>query len=103
MLNRFYFKYTFFCFSPTPILAFLDDYAFLIRGLLDLYEASLDADWLQWAEALQEQQDRLFWDAKNFGYFTSSADDSTILIRGKEGRWPLIFYTHMHKFNISYC
>ncbi|XP_063917283.1 spermatogenesis-associated protein 20 [Zophobas morio] len=70
--------------TAVPINGFLDDYAFLIRGLLDLYEASLDADWLLWAEVLQEQQDRLFWDAKGSGYFTSPENDSSILIRGKE-------------------
>lgn len=74
-----------FC-SSVPIVGFLDDYAFLIRGLLDLYEASLDADWLQWAETLQEQQDRKFWDAEHFGYFTSPKGDSSILLRGKEGK-----------------
>ncbi|KAL3273041.1 hypothetical protein HHI36_014497 [Cryptolaemus montrouzieri] len=67
-----------------PIKGFLDDYAFLIRGLLDLYEASLDSDWLQWAEALQETQDRLFWDPIGMGYFTSPSGDPSIKIRGKE-------------------
>lgn len=71
----------------------MDDYAFLIRGLLDLYESSLDADWLQWAETLQEQQDKLFWDEKGFGYFTSSKDDTSILIRGKEGKNTQIVYS----------
>ncbi|XP_076263819.1 spermatogenesis-associated protein 20 [Rhynchophorus ferrugineus] len=70
--------------TAIPVQGFLDDYAFLIRGLLDLYEASLDADWLQWAENLQEQQDKLFWDEKNYGYFNSPAGDGSILIRGKE-------------------
>lgn len=50
-----------------------------------MYEASLDADWLQWAETLQETQDKLFWDEKDGGYFSSSAVDKTILLRGKEG------------------
>lgn len=67
-----------------PIKGFLEDYAFLIRGLLDLYEASLDADWLQWAEVLQETQDRLFWDSTGMGYFSSPAGDSSIKIRSKE-------------------
>lgn len=71
---------------PNQIVGFLDDYAFLIRGLLDLYEASLDADWLQWAEHLQEQQDRKFWDHEKSGYFTSPEGDPRILIRGKEGK-----------------
>lgn len=69
----------------SPIVAFLDDYAFLIRGLLDLYEASLNTDWLQWAEILQETQDKLFWDNQNAGYFTSPDGDNSILIRDKEG------------------
>lgn len=68
-------------------MGFLDDYSFLIRGLLDLYEASLDADWLQWAETLQEQQDARFWDSKAAGYFTSPEGDPSILIRGKEGEF----------------
>ncbi|XP_044760038.1 spermatogenesis-associated protein 20 isoform X2 [Coccinella septempunctata] len=67
-----------------PIKGFLDDYAFLIRGLLDLYEASLDSDWLQWAEVLQETQDRLFWDPEGMGYFSSPAGDASIKVRGKE-------------------
>nr|CAH7756884.1 unnamed protein product [Callosobruchus chinensis] len=70
--------------TPDPVPGFLDDHAFLIRGLLDLYEASLDADWLQWAETLQEQQDLKFWDSRAFGYFTSPEGDPSILIRGKE-------------------
>lgn len=74
-----------FFYRSIPIQGFLDDYVFLIRGLLDLYEASLDADWLQWAETLQETQDKLFWDEKDGGYFSSSAVDKTILLRGKEG------------------
>ncbi|XP_060521819.1 spermatogenesis-associated protein 20 [Cylas formicarius] len=67
-----------------PVDGFLDDYAFLIRGLLDLYEASLDADWLQWAETLQERQDELFWDAQRDGYFTSPEGDASVLIRRKD-------------------
>ncbi|XP_069691071.1 spermatogenesis-associated protein 20 isoform X2 [Periplaneta americana] len=68
----------------SPIPGFLDDYAFLIRGLLDLYEACFDPSWLEWAETLQDQQDRLFWDEEGAGYFTSPAADTSILIRLKE-------------------
>ena len=39
-----------------PIGGFADDYAFLIRGLLDLYEAGFEAKWIEWALDLQEQQ-----------------------------------------------
>jgi uncharacterized protein YyaL (SSP411 family) len=63
---------------------FADDYSFLIRGLLDLYEASQDQQWLEWAWKLQEIQNELFWDDKGGGYFSSTALDQSILIRVKE-------------------
>ena len=44
------------------IAGFAEDYAFLIQGLLDLYEADWDSDWLKWALELQERQDALFRD-----------------------------------------
>lgn len=48
----------------TPIHGFADDYAFLIRGLLDLYEATLDETHIEWADELQQKQNSLFWDEK---------------------------------------
>ncbi|XP_064636883.1 spermatogenesis-associated protein 20-like isoform X2 [Lineus longissimus] len=68
----------------TPIEGFVDDYAFLIRGLIDLYEACFDSKWLEWAEALQTKQDELFWDTEGGGYFSSDANDSSIVLRMKE-------------------
>ncbi|HUR56321.1 MAG TPA: thioredoxin domain-containing protein [Opitutaceae bacterium] len=63
---------------------FAEDYAFLIQGLLDLYEASLDIRWLQWAARLQEKMDALFWDDARGGYFNSAAGDASIVLRLKE-------------------
>jgi uncharacterized protein YyaL (SSP411 family) len=40
-----------------------EDYAFLVQGLLDLFEATQDVQWLELASSLQQQQDKLFWDA----------------------------------------
>ncbi|XP_051889135.1 LOW QUALITY PROTEIN: spermatogenesis-associated protein 20 [Pristis pectinata] len=70
--------------GANPISGFLDDYAFVIRGLIDLYEASFEEQWLEWALKLQQKQDELFWDAKEFGYFTDDARDPSVLIRLKE-------------------
>lgn len=70
--------------TDEPIKGFLDDYAFLIKGLLDLYEASLDCRWLKWARDLQNKQNDLFWDSVNGGYYTCSADDASVVLRLKE-------------------
>ncbi|QHN78469.1 Spermatogenesis-associated protein [Arachis hypogaea] len=42
--------------SPSKAPGFLDDYAFLISGLLDLYEFGGGINWLQWAIELQGTQ-----------------------------------------------
>lgn len=76
----------FFCFREKPIAGFLNDYAFLIRGLLDLYECTLQSKWLKWADELQEQQDELFWDKEKFGYYSSSDKDPSIILRFKSGK-----------------
>jgi uncharacterized protein YyaL (SSP411 family) len=68
----------------SAIEGFADDYAFLIQGLLDLYEASFDLTWLRWGIELQEIQDRLFFDSERGGYFGGSGNDSSILLRLKE-------------------
>jgi len=64
--------------------AFLEDYAFLIQGSLDLYEASFDVRWLSWAVHLQEKQDELFWDSSVGGYFATSGKDPSLLLRMRD-------------------
>jgi uncharacterized protein YyaL (SSP411 family) len=66
------------------IEGFADDYAFVIQGLLDLYEASFDVEWLKFAVQLQETQDRLFFDEKNGGYFSTSGKDESVFLRMKD-------------------
>jgi uncharacterized protein YyaL (SSP411 family) len=63
---------------------FLSDYAFLISGLIDLYEASFDVHWLAWAIALQEKQDQLFWDPQHGGYFDTSRSDPALITPTRE-------------------
>jgi len=64
--------------------AHLDDYAFLALGLSDLYEASFSIKWLETAVALTETQNRLFWDKQDGGFYDTSGEDETILLRTKE-------------------
>jgi uncharacterized protein len=68
----------------SDIPGFAEDYAFLIQGLLDLYEAGFEVRWLQWAVRLQERMDAQFWDASAGGYFNSRADDASVVVRLKE-------------------
>eukprot|EP00762_Andalucia_godoyi_P001125 ANDGO_02080.mRNA.1 Uncharacterized protein B0495.5 len=70
--------------TPSNIDGFLSDYAYLIHGLLDLYQCDGNAEWLQWALELQSTQDLLFWDPGAGNYFDTDGLDPTILIRMKE-------------------
>ena len=61
-----------------------DDYAFLIQGLIDLYESSFNVRWLEWAIELTDEQNKLFYDSANGGFFmTSAADSKDLLVRAK--------------------
>ena len=62
----------------------LDDYAFLIQGLSDLYETDFDIRWFESARALQKRSDELFWDSKEGGYFYTDASDPSLIARSKE-------------------
>ena len=64
--------------------AFAEDYACVIQGALDLYEAGFEIRWLRWAEQLQAKMNELFWDETNGGYFNSGVSDPHIVLRLKE-------------------
>ncbi|MBK8094721.1 MAG: thioredoxin domain-containing protein [Verrucomicrobiaceae bacterium] len=64
--------------------AFAIDYACLIHGLLDLYEATFDVKWLQWAVSLQTEMDAQFLDTKNGGYYSVHTDMAHSVLRIKE-------------------
>ena len=70
--------------SRSGVEGFADDYAFVVQGLLDLYEASFNVEWLKFAIELQATQDRLFFDEKNGGYFSSSGKDASVFLRMKD-------------------
>lgn len=69
--------------GASEVKGFAEDYACLIQGLLDLYEADFDVAWLQWAVELQTKMDALFADEKG-GYFSTAGDDPNVLLRMKE-------------------
>jgi uncharacterized protein len=62
---------------------YLDDYAFLIAGLLDLYEATGNARWLSEAIALDKILEEHFEDKHGGGFFMVSNDHEKLLAREK--------------------
>jgi hypothetical protein len=66
------------------LTAHLEDYAFLIRGLLDLYETNFEVRYFEKAVALQKTLDDLFWDVKEGGYFTVAKDAEALIVRAKK-------------------
>jgi uncharacterized protein YyaL (SSP411 family) len=70
--------------GEASIEAYAEDYAYLIFGLLELFQADSDPAWLEWAEVLQRRQDDLFWDDAAGGWFSTTGRDSSVLLRMKE-------------------
>ena len=63
---------------------YAEDYACLIFGLLELFQADADPAWLEWAVTLQRRQDELFWDEGGAGWFSTTGLDASVLVRMKE-------------------
>lgn len=59
----------------------LDDYAFFVQGLLDLYSADFNGHWLELALAISRRQKALFFDEKEGAFFDSPLDAENILVR----------------------
>ena len=70
--------------GKAEIDGYAEDYAYMIFGLLELFQADPKAEWLEWAVALQERQDELFWDEAAGGWFSTTGEDSSVLLRMKE-------------------
>ena len=70
--------------GQTAIPAYAEDYACLIFGLLELFQADADPRWLAWALQLQQRQDALFWDESDGGWFDTTGEDPSVLVRLKD-------------------
>ncbi|MDR3602129.1 MAG: thioredoxin domain-containing protein [Desulfosporosinus sp.] len=63
---------------------YLDDYAFFISGLLELYSACGKPHYLQMALQLQNELERIFLDEEGGGYYLTGSDAEELLFRPKE-------------------
>ncbi len=62
----------------------LEGYAFLLSGVLELYQAALDPRDLEFAIALAESMLQKFFDGENGGFWQSPAGTSDLILRVKE-------------------
>ncbi|MGI6712122.1 MAG: thioredoxin domain-containing protein [Bacillota bacterium] len=65
-------------------LAYVDDYAFMTWGLIELYQATFKAEHLKKALYLAEELVRLFWDTEQGGCFFYGNDGEQLIYRPKE-------------------
>ena len=70
--------------GEAAIGAMLDDYAFFVHGLIDLYEATFDFHYLEQAIALTDDQRARLEDRENGGFFASAQADAARLNRIKD-------------------
>ncbi len=70
--------------GEAAVPAHVDDYAFLIWGLIELYEARFEVKDLQTALDLNRQVIDHFWDQKGGGFYFTADDAERLLVRQKE-------------------
>ena len=70
--------------GEVAIPGFLEDYAFFIHGLLDLYEATFEVHYLELARTLTLEMLRLFWDESSGGFFLTGKDAEAMITKAKE-------------------
>ena len=70
--------------GDTAILANVDDYAFLIWGLLELYETVFDVGYLRTALSLNGEMIKYFWDEQDGGFYFTAEDAEELIVRQKE-------------------
>jgi uncharacterized protein YyaL (SSP411 family) len=69
--------------GQAKLLGFLDDYAYLAAGLLDVYEALFDRSLLARARQLTETMVREFWDEKDGAFFFTGESHAELISRAK--------------------
>ncbi len=69
--------------GQTSIVATQEDYAYFAEALINLYDVTGQAKWLQQATDITDDMLKLFWDDANGGFFINVPDDKLLMIRPK--------------------
>ncbi len=64
--------------------AYLEDYANVADGLVELYQLTFDLRWLQAARELADAMIERFWDERQGGFFQTSHDHEGLIARPKD-------------------
>ncbi|HEU4712764.1 MAG TPA: thioredoxin domain-containing protein [Pyrinomonadaceae bacterium] len=64
--------------------AYLEDYAFLIEGLVTLYETTGELRWFNEAVALADRMIEEFWDDQNGGFYFTGKSHENLIVRSKD-------------------
>ncbi|MCC6418748.1 MAG: thioredoxin domain-containing protein [Gemmataceae bacterium] len=70
--------------SAPKLNAYLEDYTFLLEGLVDLYEATFDPRWVAAALDLARVLIEQFWDDADGGFFYTGRDHEALITRTKD-------------------
>jgi uncharacterized protein YyaL (SSP411 family) len=70
--------------GEAAVAGMVDDYAFFIWGLIELYEATFDVAYLQTALELQQDMLKHFWNEPAGGFYFTADDAEQLLLRQKE-------------------
>jgi uncharacterized protein YyaL (SSP411 family) len=70
--------------GEAALAAHLDDYAFLIWGLIELYETTFETRYLETALRLNDEVIQHFWDSDAGGFYFTADDAEKLLLRKKE-------------------
>ncbi len=70
--------------GEVAIPGFLEDYAFLVWGLIELYEATFEVSYLEEASRLQAKTVELFWDPEAGGFYFTGSENEALISRSKE-------------------
>ena len=63
---------------------YLEDYAYTVDGLISLYEASLEREWLEEARTLADSMLYLFWDEGRGTFYDTARDHETLIVRPRD-------------------